>query len=201
VTNYRQKKSFLAVLVMVSTFCIYAQDSLKHEPQKSVDKSRLIHLFTANNVNGKYLKGFGVNYSNFQYSPYERVGLGLFLGYENTELKESELKIKMNSAQLGLRIMGRVIPRLYISGIVGVQLGQEQIQQTISIPNFNTGTSTTKTHTSKELFIGLASSEGIFFVPKKNEVITFGLSCYQRRFNSDRFKFEVGWMASLGFSF
>jgi hypothetical protein len=192
--------SCLLLVVLVFSPSVFSQDSLQTEPIKPVDKARLIHMFTANNINGKYLKGFGVNYSNFQYSPYDRLGLGIYLGYENSELKESDLNIKMNSAQLGLRIMGRVVPRLYISGIIGVQLGQEQIQQTVSIPNFNTGTSTQVTNTSKELFIGLASSEGIFFVPKKNEVITFGLSCYQRRFNSDRFNFEVGWMLSLGFS-
>lgn len=170
-----------------------------------VKKERgFINLLTAQGFAGLNSNGLGLNYTGFNYKPTGRFFAGFSLGFESANFKatDEKLKIRMNTGQLGLRLMGKISKQFYVNIGIMALIGKEKVERTIPIqtgPIFPV----TKPFNQQEenTVLGFAPSQGIFFVPSEKMGFTVGLSIYQRLFNSDYYRYDIGGMLSIGLKF
>lgn len=187
--------------ILINLFCFSQTPENGGFTEKTKKEPSFINLLTVQGLVGKHLRGWGVNYTGFSYKPTGSFFTGFSLGYESATFATTDenLNIRINSAQLGLRFMGKLSQQFYVNIGIMALFGKEKIERTINLPSGGfVPSSSPISQIEKNTVLGFAPSQGIFFVPKEKAGVTVGLSFYQRLFNSEYYRYDIGGMLSVG---
>ena len=177
-------------------------DSPKDSINPKYTTPRFFNMLGTTIFGGKYRMGFGLNYTGFHYHPNRKVFTGINFGYEHLIThtgKQNELSgLSLRSGQFGIQVFPRISKNLFIKIGVLFQAGRDHHKYTVTNIWSYTGQ---KEIIDKYWVFGIAPSQGITFIPTTRSGLSISLSFYQRFFNVEHYKYDLGGMLSLAIRF
>lgn len=167
---------------------------------------------SSNNINilgasaylaGKHRNGFSLNFSRFEYNPKKNSFMDFTLGYEQVSMStrvDGQLHTyKMRLGQLGFHVYPRIYRDLFLKFGFLFNGGVDTHDYSLKIQTLMQNKHVKKSNS--EFVFGGNASQGLTYIPTKEEGITISLSFYQRIATLNNNSFDLGALLSIGVRF
>jgi hypothetical protein len=175
---------------------VFAEKTEISEPQfsdKNQEEIQYNNVFSFNPSFGIYAAGWGLTYYRFSNIEKSDWIIPFMLSIESFYLNTATTgytgyqKAKLNFSMPGISAFKKLAGGAYVNLTLLIPVGHETL--------------TSEGRESENFFIGVASSQGILFIPKSNSGITIGFGIYQRLLTSKVYKKDFGVRAEIGLKF
>lgn len=152
------------------------------------------HMITVNMTLGQNANGGGLSYYRFYRNENSEWIFPWGISIDAFKIKDDYFshsgyqKAELNYWTPGICALKNVYGNFYLNLTFQVPIGTETLTAYSG-------------HESTDFIIGVAPSQGIYFVPKSNIGITFGIAMYERYLTSEVYKSDLGFKAEVGIKF
>ncbi len=150
------------------------------------------NIISYKRIRGKHTEGWGISYIGF--SENKKLILPFIYSFDKYRIKPGSLKnsnyesANYFTPSFGIEFYYKLFPRVYTNISLQVPVGIERLRD-------NNGKK------SNNFIIGIASSQGLLFIPKSDFGLVFGAGIYQKAQTSKIYKTDFGVEFTVGIKF